>query len=140
MDDILDKLGRANYFTTLDLAKGFHQIEMEPTDIEKTAFSTIHGHYEFIRMPFGLKNAQATFQRMMNNVLKEYIGKICFVYLDDLIIYSTSLEEHINSLNLIFKRLREVNLKIQLDKTEFLKKETEFLGHIVTTEGVWFEP
>lgn len=128
MDDILDKLGRANYFTTLDLAKGFHQIEMEPKDFEKTAFSTANGHYEFVRMPFGLKNAPATFQRMMRDVLKQFIGKICYVYLDDIIIFSTSLEEHICSLEKIFQRLREVNLKVQLDKTEFLKKETEFLG------------
>lgn len=140
MDDILDKLGRANYFTTLDLAKGFHQIEMEPKDIEKTAFSTANGHYEFVRMPFGLKNAPATFQRMMRDVLKEFIGKICYVYLDDIIIFSTSLEEHICSLEKIFQRLREVNLKVQLDKTEFLKKETEFLGHIVTTEGIKANP
>lgn len=71
-----------------------------------------------------------------SNVLREYIGKICYVYLDDIIIYSTSLEEHIDALNKIFQRLREVNLKVQLDKTEFLKKETEFLGHVVTTEGL----
>ena len=136
MDDILDKLGRANYFTTLDLAKGFHQIEVEEKSIEKTAFSTPQGHFEFLRMPFGLKNAPATFQRMMNNTLAEFIGKICFVYLDDVIIFSTSLEEHENSLIKILTKLKEVNLQVQLDKTEFLKKETEFLGHIVTTDGI----
>lgn len=123
MDDILDKLGRANYFTTLDLSKGFHQIEIESKDIEKTAFSTTNGHYEFVRMPFGLKNAPATFQRMMNTVLQPYIGKICFVYLDGVIIFSTSLEEHIDSINKIFKRFQDVYLKVQLDKTEFLKRK-----------------
>lgn len=136
IEDILDKLGRAMYFTTLDLAKGFHQIEVAEEDIKKTAFSTDSGHYEFVRMPFGLKNAPATFQRLMNSVLKEFIGKTCYVYLDDIIIFSTSKEEHFDSLQKIFKKLQDANLKIQLDKSEFLKQETEFLGHIVTTNGI----
>lgn len=136
IDEILDKLGRCQYFTTLDLAKGFHQIEIEEEDIHKTAFSVEGGHYEFLRMPFGLKTAPATFQRLMNYVLRDYINKICLVYLDDVIIFSTSLQEHINSLKLVFNRLQEANLKVQLDKSEFLKKETEFLGHVVTLEGI----
>lgn len=136
IEDILDKLGRSMYFTTLDLAKGFHQIEINEKDVRKTAFSTNNGHYEFIRMPFGLKNAPATFQRLMNNILKDFIGKICHVYLDDIIIFSTSLEEHIISVRKIFQTLQNANLKVQLDKSEFLKKETEFLGHIITTEGI----
>lgn len=140
IDDMLGKLGHCNYFTTLDLAKGFHQIEIHPKDIDKTAFSTADGHYEFLRMPFGLKNAPATFQRMMNEILREFIGKICYVYLDDIIIFSTSLQEHISAIEKIFKRLREVNLKVQLDKTEFLKKETEFLGHVVTPDGIKANP
>lgn len=98
IDDILDKLGRANYFSTLDLTKGFYQIEVNPEDREKTAFSTSDGHYEFRRMPFGLKNAPATFQRMMNNVLREHVNKICVIYMDDRLIFSTSLQEHIDSL------------------------------------------
>ena len=136
IDDILDKLGRAMYFTTLDLAKGFHQIEIAKEDIKKTAFSTDNGHYEFARMPFGLKNAPATLQRLMNSILRDYIGKICYVYLDDIVIFSTSKEEHFDSLQKIFKRLQEENLKIQLDKSEFMKKETEFLGHIITDGGI----
>lgn len=136
MDDILDKLGRSMYFTTLDLASGFHQIEIEEDDIPKTAFSTDSGHWEFCRMPFGLKNAPATFQRLMNAILADYIGKICFVYLDDVIIFSSSLDEHLVSVQKIFNRFRKHNLKIQPDKCEFLKHETEFLGHVVTTEGV----
>lgn len=88
--DILDKLGKANYFSTLDLASGFHQIEIHPNDIPKTAFTVEHGHYEFVRMPFGLKNAPSTFQRVMDNVLQGLQGKICLVYMDDIIIFSTS--------------------------------------------------
>lgn len=134
--DLLDKLGKCQYFTTLDLASGFHQIEMCEQDIEKTAFSTDHGHYEFLRMPFGLKNAPATFQRVMDNILRGLQNEKCAVYLDDIIVYSTSLQEHIERLKDVFQRLRESNLKIQLDKSEFLRKEVAYLGHIVTPEGV----
>lgn len=140
MDDILDKMGRAMYFTTLDLAKGFHQLEIHEDDIHKTAFSTNSGHYEWLRLPFGLCNAPATFQRLMNSVLAEFIGKILFVYLDDIIIFSTSLQEHLDSINKVFAKLREANLKIQLDKCEFMKRETEFLGHIITDKGVKTNP
>lgn len=134
--DILDKLGRCMYFTTLDLASGFHQVEVEKADIPKTAFSVENGHYEFLRMPFGLKNAPSTFQRVMDNVLREHIGVICLVYMDDIIIFSTSLTEHLDNLAKIFATLQKHNLKIQLDKSEFLQKEVAFLGHIVTTDGV----
>lgn len=134
--EILDKLGKCQYFTTLDLASGFHQIEVHPDDIQKTAFSVEHGLYEYLRMPFGLKNAPATFQRVMDHVLRDLIGKCCLVYMDDIIIFSVSLQEHIENLTKIFMALEKVNLKIQLDKSEFLKKEVAFLGHIVTDNGV----
>lgn len=136
ISDILDKLGRSQYFTTLDLASGFHQIEMSPEDIPKTAFSVEHGHYEYLRMPFGLKNAPSTFQRAMDDVLKGLQGHICLVYMDDIIIFSTSLPEHIENLRKVFQRLRDKNLKIQLDKSEFLQKNVKFLGHIITPEGI----
>lgn len=86
-------------------------------------------------MPFGLKNAPATFQRLINSVLGELVGIDCMVYLDDVIIFSTSLQEHMNSLEKVLKKLQNANLKIQLDKCEFLKRETEFLGHIITSDG-----
>lgn len=85
--DILDKLGKCHHFSTIDLASGFHQIEIEEESTPKTAFNTKHGHYEFVRMPFGLKNAPATFQRVMEIVLKGLINKICVVYLDDILIF-----------------------------------------------------
>lgn len=134
--DILDKLGRCQYFSTLDLASGFHQIQVHKKDIPKTAFSVEGGHYEFVRMPFGLKNAPATFQRVMDNVLREHIGVRCLVYMDDIIIYSTSLQEHLVNLKKVLETLRKYNFKIQLDKCEFLQKEVAFLGHVVTPEGV----
>lgn len=133
--DILDKLGKSQYFTTLDLANGFHQIEMHPDDVQKTAFSTDTGHFEFKRMPFGLKNAPSTFQRVMNNILRGLQNEICAVYLDDIIIFSTSLQEHIQRLREVFQRLRESNFKIQLDKSEFLRHEVAYLGHVITPQG-----
>lgn len=136
ISDILDKLGRCQYFTTLDLASGFHQIEMEPKDIQKTAFTVNNGHYEYCRMPFGLKNAPSTFQRAMENVLRGLVNEICIVYMDDIIIFSTSLQEHITSIEKVFQRLREANFKIQLNKSEFMKRDTAYLGHIVTPEGI----
>lgn len=102
---LFSKLGNSQYFTTLDLAKGFHQIPISRNDRHKTAFSTHTGHYEFTRMPFGLKNAPASFQWMMNEVLHDLINNICVVYLDDILIFSTSLSEHITSLRAIFQRL-----------------------------------
>lgn len=135
--DLFDKLGKRNYFSTIDLASGYHQIEVEKSNRQKTAFSTNNGgHLEFTRMPFGLKTCPATFQRTMDNVLRGLQGLHCMVYLDDIIVYSNSLEEHIRNLKAIFDRLRETNLKIQLDKSEFLRKEVLYLGHMITKEGL----
>lgn len=136
IEEILDKLGRSVYFTTIDLKSGFHQIKVDKKDRPKTAFSTDKGHFEFIRMPFGLKNAPATFQRAMNILLSNLIGKCCLVYMDDIIVFGASLQQHLDNLNKVLSKLEEANFKIQLDKCEFLKKECEFLGHIVTEEGI----
>lgn len=136
ISEILDRLGKAQYFSVLDLASGFHQIEVDPKDVPKTAFNVDHGKYEFVRMPFGLKNAPATFQRLMDSVLRKHIGVRCFVYMDDIIIFSTSLQSHLQDIAKVLQTLKEANLKIQCDKSEFLRKEVEFLGHLVTREGV----
>lgn len=136
IEEILDNLGKCVYFTTLDLAQGFHQIEMSAESIEKTAFSVNNGHFEYVRMPFGLRNAPSTFQRVMDNVLREYLHKFCFVYMDDVVIFSKSLHEHMVHLKLIFNKIKEFNLKVQLDKSEFLCKEVAFLGHVITPEGI----
>lgn len=124
------------YFTTLDLASGFHKIPLNNKDIEKTAFSVNNGKYEFLRLPFGLKNAPAIFQRVMDDVLHEHIGKICYVYIDDIIIFGETLEEQLKNLNIILETLRQANFKIQPDKSEWLKNEVEFLGFIVSKNGL----
>jgi hypothetical protein len=136
IEDIFDQLGKARYFSALDLASGFHQISLHPDSRHKTAFSTPQGHFEFNRLCFGLRNAPAAFQRMMNIALRGLIGKGIFVYLDDIIVFGTSLEEHNSNLEKLFKRLRQVGLKLQPDKCEFLVPELAYLGHIITPEGI----
>ena len=108
---------------------------MNENSIEKSAFTVENGHFEYLRMPFGLRNAPATFQRVMDEVLKDLQNKICMVYMDEIIIFSTSLQEHIQNLRQVFSKLCESNCKVQLDKSEFLQKQVEFSGDIVTSEG-----
>lgn len=136
ISDILDKLGRCHYFSSIDLASGYHQVEMDPADVQKTAFSTEQGHFEFKRMPFGLRNAPATFQRLMDNILKGLLEDTCMVYLDDIIVYSVSLQEHLEKLVKVFDRLKNANFKVKLEKCDFLKKELKYLGHLITENGV----
>ncbi|KAA5591127.1 RNA-directed DNA polymerase, partial [Pseudomonas aeruginosa] len=136
ISEILDQLGNSRYFSTLDLTSGFHQILIDPLDAPKTAFSVPQGHFQFNRMPFGLKNAPTTFQKLMNNCLSGLQGNRCFVYLDDIVIYSYDLKSHINNLSKVFERIRNYNLKLQPEKCAFLRKEVGYLGHIINEEGV----
>jgi len=138
--DILDQLGNAKYFSTLDLASGYHQIPMREEHKRKTAFSTPYGHFKFNRMPFGLKNTPTMFQRLMSSVLTGMQGLRCLVYLDDIIIYGPNLKEHNKRLIEVFSKLREHNLKLQPDKCEFLRKEMIYLGHIITKNRIRPDP
>lgn len=129
IEEIFDKLGKCQYFTTLDLAKGFYKIEVHQEDKWKTAFSNADGHYEFNRMPFGLKNSPSTFQRLMNQTLKDYINKISVVYIDDILVFCTSFEEHLDSMRNFFETLRKANLiQIAISATQ---NSTKFLGHVI---------
>jgi len=119
--EILYQLGSAKYFSIFDLASGFHQMPMHESD--KTAFSISHEYYEFNRMPFGLNNASATFQRFINQMLSGLQENDMFVYLDDIIIYATSLTEHRIKFNKLAEILRKSNLQLQPDKCEFLHKK-----------------
>lgn len=136
INEILDQLGHSKYFSTLDLCSGFHQISITDKDTPKTAFTVPQGHFEFKRMPFGLKNAPATFQRLMNTALAGLQGIHCYVYLDDIIIYSHDISSHCDKLSKIFDRLRKYNLKLQPDKCEFFRKEVGYLGHTINDKGV----
>ena len=116
IDDTLDTLGEAQWFTILDLTSGYWQVEVAPADREKTAFATPDGLYQFRVMPFGLCNTPGTFQRLMERVLQGLHCSTCLVYLDDIVIYSRTIEEHLTRLAEVFTRLREANLKIKPSK------------------------
>ena len=140
IDDMLDQLGEMKYFSTLDLASGYLQVRMSRTSREKTAFVMQHGLFEFHVMPFGLTNAPAVFQRLMQQVigvLNPLEGpSFVSVYIDDLLVYSKTLEEHLQHLSRVMNRLREVNLKLQPAKCHFFRQSVEFLGHILTPQGL----
>jgi len=136
----LASLGNAKFFTTIDLTSGFHQILMKDADIPKTAFSTLNGKYEYLRLPFGLRNAPAIFQRMIDDVLKEHIGRICYVYIDDIIVFGENQESHLRNLETIFSCLNEAGLKVNLEKTHFMDTEVEFLGYVISPEGIRPDP
>lgn len=138
--EILDQLGEAKFFSTFDLASGFHQIPIDPKDAHKTAFSSQHGHFQYSRMAFGLTNAPATFQRLMDNILTGLQGTELFVYLDDIVIYAKSLKEHKLKYNHLIERLREANLKLQPEKCIFLSREVTYLGHVLSDEGIKPDP
>ena len=138
--EILANLGEQKYFSTIDLKSGFHQIPLRESDIEKTAFSVKNGKFEFTRLPFGLRNASAIFQRALDDILREHIGKRCYVYIDDILIFGRTKKEHIENLRIIFRTLEDSNLKVHLDKSEFLKEEIDFLGFNVKEGGFSANP
>jgi hypothetical protein len=140
INEVLANLGKNKIFSVLDLKSGFHQIPLCEKDIEKTAFSINNGKYEYTRLPFGLKNAPSIFQRTLDDILRQHIGSRCYVYIDDIIIFGKDEEEHFVNLKLIFSTLEAANMKVQLDKCEFLRNEVEFLGFIVSDEGIKSNP
>jgi hypothetical protein len=129
VDDTLDELKDANFYTHLDLAPGFWPFRVCDKDIHKTAFQTLDGLMEWVAMPFGLCNAQATFQRMMNDIILDFLHKFVTVYLDDVCIYNRTRKEHLAHLRLVLQRFKEEGLKLRLKKCFFGLHEMEYLGY-----------
>lgn len=140
IDEIFDAVGGNEYFCCLDLNQAYHQVKLKPEDASKTAFSISEGLWEFTRMPFGLSGAPATYQLLMNTVLRGLIPHAAIPYLDDVIIFGKSFKDTLENLELVLKRFSQCGLKIKPRKCKFFAKEIEFLGHVVSTEGLKTDP
>ncbi|GFV22366.1 hypothetical protein TNCV_3924261 [Trichonephila clavipes] len=140
IDDTLDCLKGTKFFSSMDLRSGYWQIEIDEVDREKTAFITPEGLYEFKVMPFGLCNAPATFERMMDNLLRHFKWTLCLCYLDDIIVFSETFEDHLIRLRLVLKCLQEAGLKLNSKKCLLAAQEVKILGHLVSSNGVRPDP
>jgi len=139
IDELIDQLGKAQYLSTLDLTKGYWQVPVSADAQQKTAFTTPFGLFEFKRMPFGLQGAPATFQRMMDKLL-DGLGDFARAYIDDLVVFSTSWEEHLQHLRTVLQRLQKVGLTAKPTKCQFGMTECTYLGHVVGGGKVRMEP
>lgn len=140
IDDLMDQLSGAKFFSSLDLLHGYYQLGLKEEEIPKTAFITPFGLYEYTVMPFGLTNAPSVFQAYMNKILQPYLYRFVLVYLDDILIYSRTKEEHISHIRQVLQTLRDNKLYVCREKSHFLLKELDFLGHIVTPTGIKPDP
>ena len=140
IDDCLDCLGGANWFSTMDLRSGYHQVALDGVSKEKTTFVTRRGTFSFNVMPFGLCNAPATFQRLMDCTMRGLQYEVCLIYLDDIIVFSGDLTTHLERLELIFQRLRQASLKLKPSKCSFLQQCVDFLGYKISAAGISTDP
>ena len=134
VEGIFSKLNGAKYFTMLDLRVGYHHILLDKPSIPKTAFNSPFGKYEYVKVPFGLAQASAYCQELMTGILKDF--NFAIAYLDDIIIFSNTPEEHLSHIRLVFEKLQLAKLSMKLSKLHFFSKEIQYLGHILSTTGI----
>jgi hypothetical protein len=139
IDDLFDQMKGVAVFSQIDLRSGYHQLRIKEGDIPKTAFRTQFGHYEFVVVPFGLTNVQAVFMSLMNDVFQKYLDHFVQVFLDDILIYSKNEREHEEHLRVVLSCLREKKLHGKLSKCSFFQKEIHYLGHIISSEGIFVD-
>ena len=132
-DELLDELVGVKWFTILDMSSGFHQILVAPKDVPKIAFQTHHGHYEYNVMPYGVTGGPATFQHEMNTVLAPVLRKCDVVFIDDILIYNKTWEEHLAHLQQVFTLLLKHQFIVKLSKCAFAKQELSYLGHVISS-------
>ncbi|GKE60910.1 putative reverse transcriptase domain-containing protein [Tanacetum coccineum] len=140
IDDLFDQLQGLQFFSKIDLRSGYHQLRVHEGDIPKTAFRTRYGHFEFTVMPFGLTNAPAIFMDLMNRVCRPYPDKFVIVFIDDILIYSKTREEHVEHLRLVLGLLKKEKLYAMFSKCEFRLREVQFLGHVKDGNGIHVDP
>ena len=140
IDLLFNQLAGAKVFSKIDLRSGYHQIKIKPEDIPKTAFTTRYGLYEYLVMSFGLTNAPAHFMYLMNSVFMPELDKFVVVFIDDILVYSKNKKEHAEHLRIVLTRLREHQLYAKFSKCDFWLKEVQFLGHVLSAEGVAVDP
>jgi hypothetical protein len=140
IDDLFDQLRGANYYSKIDLRSGYYQLRVKEDDIHKTAFKTRYGHYEYVVMPFGLTNAPAIFMDLMNRVFKEYLDKFVIVFIDDILVYSSTEEQHKEHLRIVLETLKKHQLFAKFSKCEFWLQEVSFLGHLISGNGISVDP
>ena len=134
LEDIFSKLNRATYFTTLDLHAGYHHIPLDKPSIPKTAFNLPFGKFEYVKVPLGLAQAPAYFQELMTGILKDF--PFAIAYLDDIIIFSKTPQEHLSHICMVFEKLKSANLSMKKSKCSFFSKEIQYLGHILSATGI----
>jgi hypothetical protein len=140
IDDLFDQLQGASVFSKIDLRSGYHQLRIKEDDVPKTAFRIRYGHFEFKVMPFGLTNAPAAFMDLMNRVFRDFLDWFVVVFIDDVLVYSKTREEHAEHLRAVLSRLDSHDLFAKFDKCEFWLDEVQFLGHVISGKGVSVDP